>query len=158
MFTGANVFRDGPHRTSWHHTTVTLGNGGAAGSTVVRAPGSLRLLATNCTYTVVAGLDIGRHPAHARDSASVILGSNNSLVLNDLTGSIAELYIGPTARLVIKKGASLAVLRHTKVTIAGQLLVEDGAYFFLDPESPLTTIGRGRLRLGPRAIRGRRPN
>ncbi|WP_166648079.1 right-handed parallel beta-helix repeat-containing protein [Hymenobacter sp. UV11] len=157
VFTGPNVFRDGPHRTSLHHTNVTLGNGGASGSTVVRAPGSLQLLASNCAYTVVAGLDIGRAPAHSRDSASVILGPGNSMVINDLGWTVTELYIGPTSKLVLKKGASLEVAAHTKVTIAGQLIVEDGAYFYTDPSAPVTTVGKGRVRLAPRAIKGRRP-
>ena len=158
VFTGANVFRDGPHRTSKHRTNVTLGNGGASGSTVVRAPGSLQLLATNTAYTVVAGLDIGRNPARTRDSASVVLGSGNSMVINDLGWTVTELYVGPTSRLVIKKGASLEVAGHTKVVIAGQLIVEDGAYFFVDPSTPITTVGRGRLRLAPKAVKGRRPS
>jgi len=158
VFTGANVFRDGPHRTSMHPTSVTLGNGAASGSTAVRAPGSLQLLATNCAYSVVAGLDIGRNPARTRDSASVVLGPGNKMVINDLGWTVTELYIGPTSRLVIKKGAALEVARHTKVTIAGQLLVEDGAYFYVDPETPVTTVGRGRLRLAPKAIKGKRPS
>ena len=158
VFTGANVFRDGPNRTSQQPTGTTLGNGGATQSTVVRAPGSLQLLATNCTYTVVAGLDIGRSPARTRDSASVVIGASNTLLINDLGYAVAELYVGPTSRLIIKKGGSLDVAPHTKVTIAGQLLVEDGAYFNVDPSAPVTTVGRGRLRLAPKAIRGRRPS
>jgi polygalacturonase len=157
VFTGANVMRDGPHRTSLHRTNVTLGNGGAPQSTVVRAPGSLQLLATNCAYTVVAGLDIGRNPARSRDSAAVVLGVKNSLYISDLGYAVAELYIGPTAKLIIKKGASLGVAGHTKITIAGQLIVEDGAYLFVDPNTPINLVGRGRLRLAPKAIRGRRP-
>jgi hypothetical protein len=158
VFTGANAFRDGPHRTSKHHTNTTLGNGGAPQSTVVRAPGSLQLLATDCAYIVVAGLDIGRQPRRTRDSASVVVGANNALLINDLGYAVAELYIGPTSRLVIKKGGSLEVAAHTKVVIAGQLVVEDGGYFYVDPATPVTTVGQGRLRLAPRAIKGRRPN
>jgi hypothetical protein len=158
VFTGANVFRDGPHRTSKYHTNTTLGNGGAPQSTVVRAPGSLQLLATDCAYIVVAGLDIGRQPRRTRDSASVVVGATNSLIINDLGYAVAELYIGPTSRLVIKKGGSLEVAPHTKVVIAGQLIVEDGGYFFVDPATPVTTVGPGRLRLAPRAIKGRRPS
>lgn len=158
VFTGANAFRNGPHRTSSHYSSLTLGNGAATGSTIVRAPGSLQLLATNCTYNVVAGLDIGRNPTRARDSASVIVGASSALVINDLGWAVAELYIGPTARLVLKKGASLEVAPHTKVTIAGQLIVEDGAYFYVDPTSPITKVGRGQLRLAPKAIKGRRPS
>jgi len=157
VFMGNNVVRNGPHRTSTHFTSMTLGNGAALGSTVVRAPGSLQLLATNCAYNVVAGLDIGRSPARTRDSASVIVGAQNALVIQNIDWGVAELYIGPTARLVLKKGASLEVQAHTKVTIAGQLLVEDGAYFYVDPATPVTMVGRGQLRLAPRAIKGRRP-
>jgi len=158
VFTGVNAFRDGPHRTSKHHTNTTLGNGGAPQSTVVRAPGSLQLLATDCAYIVVAGLDIGRQPRRTRDSASVVVGPNNALLINDLGYAVAELYIGPTSSLVIKKGGSLEVAAHTKVVIAGQLVVEDGGYFYVDPATPVTTVGQGRLRLAPRAIKGRRPN
>lgn len=157
VFTGVNAFRNGPHRTSSHYTRMTLGNGAASGSTVVRAPGSLQLLATNCAYNVVAGLDIGRNPARARDSASVIVGADNTLTINDLGWAVTELYIGPTSRLVLKKGAALEVAAHTKVTIAGQLIVEDGAYFYVDPATPISTVGRGQLRLAPHAIKARRP-
>ncbi|RZK24009.1 MAG: hypothetical protein EOO56_03085 [Hymenobacter sp.] len=157
VFTGLNVWRDGPHRSSLHRTNITLGNGGAAQSTVVRAPGGLQLLATNCAYTVVAGLDIGRSPARTRDSASVVIGPGNSLTLPDFGWRITELYVGPTSRLVVKKGAALEVGLHSKVTIAGQLVVEDGAYFFADASSPVVTVGRGRLRLAPKAVRGHRP-
>ncbi|GAA4494618.1 hypothetical protein GCM10023172_05100 [Hymenobacter ginsengisoli] len=158
VFTGVNTFRDGPHRTSQHYTRMTLGNGAASGSTVVRAPGSLQLLASNCAYHVVAGLDIGRGPARTRDSASVIVGPGNALLIKDLGWTVTELYIGPTSRLVIKKGASLEVDAHTKVTIAGQLVVEDGAYFYVNPATPVATVGRGRLQLAPKAIKGRRPS
>ena len=154
VFTGPNVFRDGPHRTSQHRTTVTLGNGGASGSTVVRAPGSLQLLASNCAYTVVAGLDIGRDPGRSRDSASVILGPGNSLIINDLGWTVTELYIGPTSKLVLKKGASLEVAGHTKVTIAGQLVVEDGAYFFVDPRHASNNRGPGTPAAGPEGHQG----
>jgi len=157
VFTGVNAFRNGPHRTSQHYTRMTLGNGAVSGSTIVRAPGSLQLLATNCTYNVVAGLDIGRSPGRARDSASVVVGANSALVIQDLGWTVTELYIGPTSRLVLKKGASLEVAAHTKVTIAGQLIVEDGAYFYVDPASPITKVGRGQLRLAPGAIKTRRP-
>ncbi|MGI4866868.1 MAG: right-handed parallel beta-helix repeat-containing protein [Janthinobacterium lividum] len=157
VFTGTTVWRDGPHRTSLHRTNVTLGNGGAPQSTVVRAPGSLQLLATNCVHTLITGLDIGRQPTRSRDSASVVIGANNTLLLNDPGYLTAELYIGPTSRLVIKKGGSLEVRPHTKVTIAGQLVVENGAYFSLDSQAQLTLVGRGRLRLAPQAIKGKHP-
>ncbi|MGI4885288.1 MAG: right-handed parallel beta-helix repeat-containing protein [Janthinobacterium lividum] len=157
VFTGSNVFRDGPHRTNLSRTNVTLGNGGALQSTVVRAPGSLQLLATDCAHGVVAGLDIGRRPVHRQDSASVTVGSDNLLAINDVGWAVAELYIGPTSRLTIKKGAALAMRPHTKLTVEGQLIVEDGAYFFVDPASSFTVLGQGRVRMGPNVIKSRHP-
>ncbi len=157
VFSGTTVFRDGPHRTSQQPTNVTLGNGGAPQSTVVRAPGSLQLLATNCVHSVVTGLDIGRNPARTRDSASVVVGAANTLVLNSPIWQPSELYVGPTSRLVIRKGGALEMASGSKLVVAGQLLVEDGGYFFVDPAAQVTTVGRGRLRLSAKAIKGRRP-
>jgi hypothetical protein len=37
------------------------------------------------------------------------------------------------------------------------LVVEDGAYFFRDPLAELTTVGRGKLRVGPGAIKTKHP-
>jgi hypothetical protein len=158
VFTGANVFRDGPHRSSKHRTTTTLGNGAPATPTIIRAPGSLQLLATNCSYDLINGLDVGRAPAHTRDSASLVIGNANSLTLHQTYSPRPELYIGPTARLVVKKGGALVVETNTRLTLAGQLVVEDGAYFYLDPGATVTTVGRGRMRLTGKAIRGRRPD
>jgi hypothetical protein len=157
VFTGANVFRDGAHRTSKHRTNMTLGNGAAAQSTVVRAPGSLQLLASNCAYSVLTGLDIGRNPGRARDSATVVIGPGSTLILNEPSWQPSELYIGPTSRLVVKKGGSLQLLPRSKVTLEGQLIVEDGAYFFLDPQASVVPAGRGKLRVSTKAIRGKNP-
>jgi hypothetical protein len=157
MFAGPTVFRDGPHRTSQHRTNVLFGNGAAAQSTVVRAPGSLQLLATNCVHNVLTGLDIGRQPAHARDSASVVVGANNVLVMNEPIWQPSELYIGPTSRLVIKKGGSLQLLPRSKVTLEGQLIVEDGAYLYVDPQAAITPVGRGKLRVSAKAIKTKNP-
>ncbi|AMR27444.1 hypothetical protein A0257_10280 [Hymenobacter psoromatis] len=157
VFSGNSVFQNGPHRTSPHRTDFFLGDNDAQVSTVLRAPGSLRLLAPNSYYLLAGNFDIGRNPAHTRDSALVMLAADNALVLNAPTGKQAELYIGPTSRFIVKKGASLEVLRNTKVTIAGQLIVEDGAYFFRDPLAEVTTVGRGRLRLGAGVIKTKHP-
>jgi hypothetical protein len=158
VFMGATVFRDGPHRTAQPRTNTTLGNGAAAQSTVVRAPGSLHLLAANCVYNVLTGLDIGRNPARARDSATMVVGAGNALVMNEPIWQPSELYIGPTSRLVIRKGGSLQLLPRSKVTLEGQLIVEDGAYFYLDPQASVVPVGRGKLRLSPKAIRGKNPS
>ncbi|QKG51268.1 right-handed parallel beta-helix repeat-containing protein [Hymenobacter sp. BRD67] len=158
IFSGNTVFKDGPHRTSRHRTSFMFGSSGTMGSTIVRAPGSLQLLAPNCYYLVQGGLDIGRQPARSRDSASVVVAADNALVVNESPGKVPELYIGPTSRLIIKKGGALEVLRNTQVTIAGQLIVQDGAYFFLDPLAKVRTIGRGQLRVGPKAFKTKHPS
>jgi hypothetical protein len=157
VFAGPTVFRDGPHRTSLHRTNVLFGNGAAAQSTVVRAPGSLQLLATNCVHNVLTGLDIGRQPAHARDSASVVVGAHNALVMNEPIWQPSELYIGPTSRLVIKKGGSLQLLPRSKVTLEGQLIVEAGGYLYVDPQATIVPVGRGKLRVSANAIKGKNP-
>jgi hypothetical protein len=156
VFSGTTVFRDGPHRTSRHRTDFMLGNSAAGNTTVLRAPGSLQLLVPNSYYLVQGGLDIGRQPA-AAGPASVEVGANNALVINEKPGTPAELYIGPNSRLVVKKGGALELLRHTKITIAGQLIVEDGAYFFRDPLAQVSTVGKGQLRVGPQAIKSKHP-
>jgi hypothetical protein len=157
VFMGATVLRDGPHRTSKHRTDMTLGNGAAAQSTVLRAPGSLQLLATNSVYNVLTGLDIGRRPARARDSASLVIGPRSVLVMKEPIWQPSELYIGPTSRLVVKKGGSLQLLANSKVTLEGQLIVEDGAYLFVDPKATIVPTGRGKLRVSPNAIKGKNP-
>ncbi|MCC3151639.1 right-handed parallel beta-helix repeat-containing protein [Hymenobacter sp. BT770] len=157
VFSGTTVFQDGPHRTSRHRTDFMLGNGGATGTAVLRAPGSLQFLARNSYYLVLGGLEIGRSPARTRDAAEVVVGDGNALVINESPGKVPELYIGPTSRLTVKKGGSLEILRHTKVTIAGQLIVEDGAYFFCDPLTKIAATGKGQLRVGPKVIKTKHP-
>lgn len=157
VFSGNTVFQNGPHRSSPHRTDFLWGDTNAQVSTVLRAPGSLRLLAPNSYYLVTGNFDIGRNPAHVRDSALVTLAADNILVLNDILDKQTELYIGPTSRFIVKRGASLEVLRHTKVTIAGQLIVEGGAYFFRDPLAEVTTTGQGKLRLGAGVIKTKYP-
>ncbi|MGY3089947.1 hypothetical protein ACVWYF_002995 [Hymenobacter sp. UYAg731] len=157
VFSGNTVFQNGPRRTSPHRTDFMLGSSSALGTTVLRAPGSLQFLAPNSYYLIVGGLDIGRQPARTRDSAKVVVANNNALVINEMPGKVPELYIGPTSRLVVKKGGALEILRHTKVTIAGQLVLEDGAYFFRDPLAEVVTTGKGRLRVGPKVINTKHP-
>jgi hypothetical protein len=95
------------------------------------------------------GLVIG--PVADRGATTVEVGSGNELVLRERPGYTPELYIGPTARLVVKKSGWLQAQPHTKVTIAGQLLLEDGAYFDQDASVEVQTFGRGRLQTSPPA-------
>ena len=157
-FRGANSFRDGPHRTSLHRSDFLLGDANASVSLVLHAPGSLEFAARNSYYLVEGNFDIGRQPARTRDSALVVIGADNTVVLNPTWNQpVHELYIGPTSRLLVKKGGSLELLRNTKITIAGQLVVEDGAYFFRDPLAKLALVGRGQLRVGAKAIKTKHP-
>lgn len=156
VFSGATVFKDGPHRTSHHRTDTVLGNSNSPGDLVVYPTGSLRFTAPNSYYLAMGGLTIGRNPRRARDSASVVIGADNALVLDQGQAErISELYIGPTSRLVVHKGGALEILRYNKVIIAGQLVVEDGAYFFCDPLAQVALVGQGRLRVGAKAIKSK---
>jgi hypothetical protein len=158
VFSGTTVFRDGPHRTSHHRTDMVLGNSNSLGDLVVYPTGSLRFMAPNSYYLAMGGLTIGRNPRRTRDSASVVVGADNALVLDQgKPEKMSELYIGPTSRLVVHKGGALEVLRYNKVTIAGQLVVEDGAYFFRDPLAQVALVGQGRLRVGTKAIKTKHP-
>ena len=157
VFSGTTAFQDGPHRASSHRTDFVLGNSAATGTVVLRAPGSLQFIARNSYYLVPGGLEIGRSPIRTHDAAEVVVGEENALVINESPGKVPELYIGPTSRLTVKKGGSLEILRRTKVTIAGQLIVEDGAYFFCDPLTKISTTGKGQLRVGTKAIKTKHP-
>ena len=157
VFSGNNVVQNGPHRTSPHRTDFLLGGGNELVSTVLRAPGSLRLQAPNSYYLVEGNFDIGRNPAHPRDAALVEVSANNALVVSASAKAKSELYIGPASQLVIKKGGALEILRFMKVTIEGRLVVEDGAYFFLDPQAVVQVKGKGQLVVGPQVIKTKHP-
>ncbi|RZK89372.1 MAG: hypothetical protein EOO62_36220 [Hymenobacter sp.] len=81
------------------------------------------------------------------------VGRGNELVLCGQPGRTPELYIGPAARLVVQRGGRLVIQPHTKVTIAGQLVVEEGAYFQQDAQAQVQTIGRGQVMVSPQALR-----
>lgn len=155
VFTGRTVFRDGPRRTTPVRADFLLGS--AAARTALRAPGRLEFRARASYYLVRGALDVGRAPARPRDSARVVVGADNALVLAAAPGDTAELYIGPTSRLVVARGGALELLRATKITVAGQLVVEAGAYFFRDPLAVVRTVGRGVLRVAPGALRTKHP-
>ena len=154
VLSGNTKFQNGPHHTSPQHSEFVLGNSELPGSAVVEGGSTLQLLAPGCRYLLPAGLDVGRT---GRDRASVIVGANNALVINEQPGKAPELYIGPNASVVVKKGGALEIQPHTKVIVAGQLLVEDGAYFYQDPQAEVTTSGQGKLITQPDAIKSRHP-
>lgn len=157
VFTGRTVFRDGPPRPHPVRADFRLGGATAAGTTRLQAPGRLDLRARNACYRVHGAFEVGRAPARRHAAARVVVGAGNALVLATAPGDTAALYIGPTARVVVRKDGALELLRYTKVIIAGHLDVEAGAYFFRDSLAAVRTVGRGTLRVASGARRARHP-
>jgi hypothetical protein len=155
VFSGTTTVMSGPQRATPATTDFKLGTTESANSIRVQPGGQLRLLAPGCRYFLQNGLTIGQ-PA-GRKATSIVVGIDNIMTLGEVPGKEPELYIGPGAQLVVKKGGALEIQPHTKVTIAGQLIIEDGAYFFQDPQAKVTTAGRGRLQLAPGALQSKHP-
>ena len=153
VFSGRTVFQNGPHRADSVRTEFVLGSLAAPGSVVVPASSSLRLTAPGSRYELQNGLLIGSVAGAAR----VEIGSGNELVVREQPGRTPELYIGPASCLVVKRGGRLVLQPHTRVTVAGELVVEEGAYFSPDPAAQVLTAGKGRLRLGPGISKGKSP-
>jgi hypothetical protein len=144
VFSGATVVESGPHRVTPVRQDFVLGDSTAAPGLAIEA-GSLQLLAPGGHYRLASSLDLGRPPG--RGAASLVVGADNVLVVSAKNEKITELYIGPIARLVVKKGGTLEIRPHAKVTIAGQLVVEEGAHLVQDPQADVRTVGQGRLQM-----------
>ncbi|GAB3637031.1 hypothetical protein GCM10027422_26210 [Hymenobacter arcticus] len=157
MFSGNNVLESSMLPSDGPRLRVLLGDSTSRSPTVVHAPGSLRLAAANGDYTVRSDLIIGWLEGTAHGAARVEVAAGNVLIINGQIGGVPELYIGPTSQLVLKKGGALVVEARTKVLIEGQLVVEEGAYFYQDPQAKVSKGAQGQLRLAPGAIRGRPP-
>lgn len=138
VFSGSTAFSNGPHRADSLPRNIVLGRAGVSRSAEVVAQGRLQLLAPACRYQLPAGLAVGR-------AGSVVVGAGSTLVLSEQAGEVPEVYIGPGARLVVQKGGTLELQPHTKVTIAGQLVIEKGAYLHQAPLAEMQTTGRGRV-------------
>lgn len=138
VFSGNTVFVNGPHRSGAQPREIVLGNAETPNSAVMQASSQLQLLAPDCRYLLPAGLRLSR-------SSSVVVGAGSALVLSEQAGQAPELYIGPDARLVVKKGGRLEIQPHTKLTVAGQLVVEEGAYFNQDAQAEVQQVGKGKL-------------
>lgn len=156
VFTGRTVFRDGPRNAPPVRTEFHLGSDTVAAPTALLAPGRLELLSRNSYYLVQGRFDVGRQPARPQDSARVVIGAANVLALDAQKQGGTELYIGPTSRVLVKKDGALELLRSAKITIAGRLEVEKGAYFFCDPAA-ISTVGQGKLLVAPGALRAKHP-
>ena len=157
VFSGDNTFQGEPTGLAPPRLDLELGGPGPDGPTVVRAPGRLRLAAPAVVYTLRAGLDIGRAADGAAGAASVEVGAGSALVLSAQAAQVPELYVGPRARLVVRRGGALVLQAHTRLALAGQLLVEDGAYFAQDPQAEVSTREGGRLSVGAGFIKARPP-
>ncbi|RYY18503.1 MAG: hypothetical protein EOO36_08000 [Cytophagaceae bacterium] len=140
VFGGSTIFTNGPHRIGSQPREIVLGSAETPNSAVVQAGSQLQLLAPDCRYLLPAGLVVGR-------SGSVVIGAGSTLVVSEQAGKVPELYVGPTARLVVRKGGTLEMQPHTKVTLAGELVVEEGAHFVRDAQAEVRQIGKGRLQL-----------
>ncbi|HET9503520.1 MAG TPA: right-handed parallel beta-helix repeat-containing protein [Hymenobacter sp.] len=140
VFSGNTVFTNGPHRTDSLAREIVLGRAGVPGSAEVAARGSLQLRAPGCRYRLPAGLRLGQ-------ASSVIVGASSALVLSEQTGQQPALYIGPKARLTVRQGGALELPPGTRLTVAGELVLEAGAR--VDPAAlaRVQTVGRGRLRV-----------
>jgi hypothetical protein len=152
VLSGRCAVLSGPARTDSAVVEFSLGVAGVPASAVVQAGGRLQLLAPRCRYRLPGGLQL-------RDNALLEIGTAAQVELPaPAVGPVApELRVAPDARLVVRAGGALAVLAGTRLVLAGQLVVEDGAYFYLDPGATLITLGQGRVQLAAGAIRGRRP-
>lgn len=149
IFKGHIAFRNGRHHADSVRADFLLGSLEAPNSAVVQGESSLLLATPGGRYLLQNGLVIG--PVSSRGAASVEVGRGNELVLREQPGHAPELYIGPASRLVIRKGGRLELQPHTKVTVAGKLVIEDGAYFYQAAQAEVQTVGRGQLRSGLRA-------
>jgi hypothetical protein len=134
-----------------------LGSDSAAARTVLLAPGRLEFLSRNAYYLVQGKFDVGRQPAKLQDSARVVVGVDNVLALKAKVPGATELYIGPTSRVIIKKGGGLELLGYAKIVVAGRLEVENGAFFHSDSSAIVSTVGRGKLLVAPGAVRTKHP-
>ena len=150
-FTGETVIDNGPGPgpAGAARTDFLLGD--------LQVPGHLALQARRACYRVQGALAVGR-PNTPAPASQLTVGGESALVLGAAApADTAALYIGPGARLLVKKGGALELLARARITIAGRLEVEDGAYFFRDARARVQLVGQGALRLAPGALAARHP-
>ncbi len=140
VFSGNTRFASGPQRADSIPRDIVLGRAGMPGSAEVAARANLQLLAPGCRYLLPAGLRLGQ-------ASSTVVGAGSALVLSKQTDRNMALYIGPKARLTVRRGGTLEVPPGTSSTVAGELVLEAGAR--VDPAAlaRVHTVGRGRLRV-----------
>ena len=154
-FSGLTTIVGGPHRATPAPADFVFGTADAPGSAAVQPGALLQLLAPSCRYALANGLAIGQ--PSGQKPTRVVVGPANILTLAGVPGKEPELYVGPQAQLLIKKGGALEIQPHTKVIVAGELVIEEGAYFSQDPQATIITTGRGQLRVAPGAVLGKHP-
>lgn len=160
VFGGVTVFRDGPGSAGPLGPPVVFvfGDSRVVLPVALLAPGRLELRVRRAGTLVLGCFDVGRAPGHPTDSVFVAVGADHALALAAAeAGDTTVLYLGPTARLVVERGGALDLRRYARVVVAGQLVVEAGAYYFRDPLATVRTEGRGQLLVSPAAVLSRLP-
>ncbi|AMJ65577.1 right-handed parallel beta-helix repeat-containing protein [Hymenobacter sp. PAMC 26628] len=160
VFSGTTVFRNGPEPAARlagapasRAAAFVFGDARAPLPAVLQAPGRLELRVRRAGTLVRGHFDVGRGPGRATDSAQVAVGAGHTLALAAAeAGDTATLYLGPTARLVVERGGALELRRYARVVVAGELVVEAGAYYARDPLATVRTVGRGQLRVSSAAV------
>ena len=158
VFSGTTVFRTGSGTNVAAGAlspppALVLGDARVPLPAVLWAPGRLELRVRGAVTLVRGRFDVARGPSRPTDSAWVAVGVGHALALAAAApGDTATLYLGPTARLVIERGGALELRRYARVVVAGQLVVEAGAYYVRDPFATVRTEGRGQLLVSPAAV------
>ncbi|WP_161599525.1 right-handed parallel beta-helix repeat-containing protein [Hymenobacter nivis] len=155
VFSETTVLRNGPGTKGGAGAPVTfvLGDARAPLPAVLRAPGRLELRVRGAGTLVRGRFDVAWGPVLPTDSARVVVGAGHALALAAAApGDTATLYLGPNARLVIERGGALELRRYAQVVVAGQLVVEPGAYYAHDPLATVRTEGRGEVLVSPAAV------
>jgi hypothetical protein len=150
VLAGEIVFTSSTQHPGLPTREIILGTAGLPTSLVLQAGSRLQLRAAGSRYLLPAGLQ-------SRPASSVVVEAANALVLLEQAGQTPTLYVGPGSRVVVRKGGRLEMQPHTKLVLAGDLVVEEGADFYQDSLAQVQVVGRGRLRLAAPAIR-QRPN
>ncbi|RZK54750.1 MAG: hypothetical protein EOO59_11160 [Hymenobacter sp.] len=140
VFSGSTQVLSGPQRTDTTRAEWVLGTAGAPASVEVRPGGRLRLLAPHCRYQLPGGLVLG-------PGAEVEAGAGTELLLPASAGPPPELYVGPGACLLLRRGSTLVLAPGTRLVVAGEVVMETGANFQPGTPRQVQLVGGGRVRV-----------
>ncbi|MBO3270738.1 glycosyl hydrolase family 28-related protein [Hymenobacter defluvii] len=151
VFRGNTLFKDAAKHKGNARKLFYWGDSIRVTTTTLDASATMQLQAQNTSYIAQGNFTMGK-------ATSVTVGNANQLTFASPTRSKAELHIGPTARMVVKSGGALEILPGMNVVIEGNLMVEDGAYVYIDPQAVVKTIGTGTVRISPKATKTKHPD